>query len=86
MTWSSSTTTWGCSCAVPTGTTLPLRDHDQRFKQVEDNNRKRSAKTAGSQLLDAFGYYLYDIDGQPGSVRLGKQVVNWGRVPSSRAD
>jgi len=43
-----------------------LRDHDQRFKQVEDNNRKRSAKTAGSQLLDAFGYYLYDIDGQPG--------------------
>jgi hypothetical protein len=55
-----------------------LRDHDQRFKQVDDNNRKRSAKTAGSQLLDAFGYYLYDIDGQPGSLRLGKQVVNWG--------
>ena len=37
-----------------------------------------SAKTAGTQLLDAFGYYLYDIDGQPGSARLGKQVVNWG--------
>ncbi|WMY86591.1 DUF1302 domain-containing protein [Pseudomonas shirazica] len=55
-----------------------LRDHDQHFKQVEDNNRKRSAKTAGTQLLDAFGYYLYDIDGQPGSARLGKQVVNWG--------
>lgn len=55
-----------------------LRDHDQRFKNVEDNNRKRSAKTAGAQLLDAFGYYLYDIQGQPGSVRLGKQVVNWG--------
>lgn len=55
-----------------------LRDHDQRFKKVADNNRKRSAKTAGTQLLDAFGYYLYDIDGQQGSVRLGKQVVNWG--------
>lgn len=55
-----------------------LRDQDQRFKNVEDNNRKRSAKTAGTELLDAFVYYNYSIAEQPGSVRLGKQVVNWG--------
>ncbi|MRK23698.1 DUF1302 domain-containing protein [Pseudomonas sp. JG-B] len=55
-----------------------LRDQDQRFKDVEDNNRKRSAKTAGTELLDAFVYYNYAIADQPGSARLGKQVVNWG--------
>lgn len=54
------------------------RDHSQRFVDIDDHNRKASAKTAGGQLLDAFGYYLYDIDGEPGSARLGKQVVNWG--------
>ena len=54
------------------------RDHSQRFKDIDDNNRKTSAKTAGFQLLDAFAYYLYDINGEPGSARLGKQVVNWG--------
>ncbi|WP_308117439.1 DUF1302 domain-containing protein [Pseudomonas tohonis] len=55
-----------------------LRDQNQRFKNVEDDNRKRSAKTAGAELLDAFLYYNYAIAEQPGSARLGKQVVNWG--------
>ena len=55
-----------------------LRDRDQRFKDVEDNNRKLSAKSAGAELLDAFAYYNYDLAEQPGSVRLGQQVVNWG--------
>ncbi|HSX69305.1 MAG TPA: DUF1302 family protein, partial [Pseudomonas sp.] len=55
-----------------------LRDRDQRFKDVEDNNRKLSAKSAGAELLDAFAYYNYDLADQPGSVRLGQQVVNWG--------
>ncbi|MFJ4348678.1 DUF1302 domain-containing protein [Pseudomonas sp. NPDC089401] len=54
------------------------RDHDQRFKPIDDRNRKASAKTAGAELLDAFAYYFYDIHGEPGSARLGKQVVNWG--------
>lgn len=55
-----------------------LRDEDQRFKNVEDNNRKLSAKSAGAELLDAFAYYNYTLADQPGSARLGKQVVNWG--------
>jgi hypothetical protein len=55
-----------------------LRDQDQRFKNVEDNNRKISAKSAGAELLDAFVYYNYDLADQPGSARLGQQVVNWG--------
>lgn len=55
-----------------------LRDKDQRFKNVEDNNRKTSAKSAGAELLDAFAYYNYSVADQPGSARVGKQVVNWG--------
>ncbi|VEF11171.1 type V secretory pathway, adhesin AidA [Pseudomonas fluorescens] len=54
------------------------RDHSQRFKDIDDNDRQASAKTAGFQLLDAFVYYFYDINGEPGSARVGKQVVNWG--------
>ena len=54
------------------------RDHGQRFKDIEDNNRQTSAKTAGFQLLDAFVYSFYDINGEPGSARVGQQVVNWG--------
>nr|WP_044874543.1 DUF1302 domain-containing protein [Pseudomonas sp. LFM046] len=55
-----------------------LRDEGQRFKDVEDAGRKTAIKSAGTQLLDAFLYHNYAIADQPGSARLGKQVVNWG--------
>ncbi|WP_421684390.1 DUF1302 domain-containing protein [Stutzerimonas urumqiensis] len=55
-----------------------LRDEDQRFKAVEDAGRKRNAKSAGAQILDAFVYRNYTIADQPGSARLGRQVVSWG--------
>ncbi|MDG9885868.1 DUF1302 domain-containing protein [Pseudomonas sp. GD04058] len=54
------------------------RDHSQRAVDIDDRNRQISAKTAGAELLDAFAYGLYDIHGEPGSLRLGRQVVNWG--------
>jgi len=54
------------------------RDHSQRAVDIDDRNRQVSAKTAGAELLDAFAYGLYDIGGEPGSLRVGKQVVNWG--------
>ncbi|MDN6860237.1 DUF1302 domain-containing protein [Pseudomonas sp. CAN2814] len=55
-----------------------LADEDQRFKDVEDSGRRTANRSSGAQLLDAFVYHRYDIAEQPGSVRLGKQVVNWG--------
>lgn len=61
------------------------RDHSQRAVDIDDRNRLVSAKTAGAELLDAFAYGLYDIAGEPGSLRVGKQVVNWGKACSSRA-
>jgi len=55
-----------------------LKDEHREFKDISDSNRKEGAKSSGSELLDAFVYHNYSIGDQPGSVRLGKQVVSWG--------
>ncbi len=55
-----------------------LKDEGREFKDISDSNRKEGAKSSGAQLLDAFVYHNYSIADQPGSVRLGKQVVSWG--------
>jgi len=55
-----------------------LKDEDLDFKNISDSNRKEGAKSSGGQLLDAFVYHNYSIGDEPGSVRLGKQVVSWG--------
>ena len=55
-----------------------LKDENREFKDIDDHNRKEGAQSSGAQLLDAFVYHNYQIADQPGSVRLGKQVVSWG--------
>lgn len=55
-----------------------LKDESRQFKDISDSNRKEGAKSSGGQILDAFVYHNYSIADQPGSVRLGKQVVSWG--------
>ncbi|RWU21449.1 DUF1302 domain-containing protein [Pseudomonas alkylphenolica] len=55
-----------------------LKDESRPFKDIDDHGRKEGAKASGAQLLDAFVYHNYTIAEQPGSVRLGKQVVSWG--------
>ena len=55
-----------------------LKDESRLFKDISDSNRKEGAQSSGSQILDAFVYHNYAIGDQPGSVRLGKQVVSWG--------
>ncbi|MGL4318811.1 MAG: DUF1302 domain-containing protein [Pseudomonas sp.] len=55
-----------------------LKDENREFKDIDDSNRKEGAQASGAQILDAFVYHNYDIAEQPGSVRLGKQVVSWG--------
>ncbi|HCN45805.1 MAG TPA: DUF1302 domain-containing protein, partial [Pseudomonas sp.] len=55
-----------------------LKDESREFKDISDSNRKEGAKSSGGQILDAFVYHNYSIADQPGSVRLGKQVVSWG--------
>lgn len=55
-----------------------LKDESRLFKDISDSNRKEGAQSSGAQILDAFVYHNYAIADQPGSVRLGKQVVSWG--------
>ena len=55
-----------------------LKDESRLFKDIDDSNRKEGAQSSGAEILDAFVYHNYDIADQPGSVRLGKQVVSWG--------
>lgn len=55
-----------------------LKDESRLFKDIDDHGRKEGAKSSGAEILDAFIYHNYDIAEQPGSVRLGKQVVSWG--------
>ena len=55
-----------------------LKDEGRHFKDISDRGRKEGAKSAGAQILDAFVYHNYAIADQPGTVRLGKQVVSWG--------
>jgi hypothetical protein len=55
-----------------------LKDEHRLFKDIDDSNRKQGAQSSGAEILDAFVYHNYSIAEQPGSVRLGKQVVSWG--------
>ena len=55
-----------------------LKDESRIFKDISDSNRKEGAQASGAQILDAFVYHNYSVMDQPGSVRLGKQVVSWG--------
>ncbi|CDF84487.1 hypothetical protein PKB_3140 [Pseudomonas knackmussii B13] len=63
-----------------------LKDESRPFKQISDDGREEGAKSSGAELLDAFVYHNYTISNQPGSARLGKQVVSWGEstfIPNS---
>lgn len=54
------------------------------FYDFENNDRRELGKFAKQkvgkdfQLLDAFVFWNFDISGNDGSLRLGRQVVSWG--------
>ncbi len=57
---------------------VELKDESRLFKDISDSNRKQLGQASGAEIFDAFVYHNYSIADQPGSVRLGKQVVSWG--------
>jgi len=50
----------------------------QSFTSISDHGREEGARSAGGQWLDAYVFHHYSLDDQPGTVRVGRQVVNWG--------
>ncbi|MFF7705927.1 DUF1302 family protein [Pseudomonas sp. NPDC007930] len=57
-----------------------LEDEHQRFKDIDDSGRALGSRSAGGQLLEAFAWQHYQLGGQPGTVRVGRQVVHWGEA------
>ncbi|ACO80255.1 hypothetical protein AvCA_41220 [Azotobacter vinelandii CA] len=55
-----------------------LKDERRPFRDIDDSNRKEGVRASGARLLDAFVYRNYLVGELPGSLRLGRQVVNWG--------
>lgn len=55
-----------------------LQDGNRPHKDISNKGRKEAAKTRGAEILDAFVYHNYLLGDNPGTVRLGKQVVSWG--------
>jgi hypothetical protein len=60
------------------GYDFELMDENRQFKAISTHNRQMASQTAAGELLEAFVYHRYNLVDQPGMVRLGKQVVNWG--------
>ncbi|WP_238935265.1 DUF1302 domain-containing protein [Pseudomonas typographi] len=57
-----------------------LQDQQQAFKDIDDSGRAQASRSAGGQLLEAFAWHNYQFGGQPGAVRVGRQVVHWGEA------
>lgn len=55
-----------------------LQDEARPFAAIDDHGRERGAQAAGAELLEAFAWHHHLIGEQPGSLRLGRQVVHWG--------
>ncbi len=60
------------------------KDGNQRFYDIDDAGRDPLQKASGVALLDAFVYHNYTIGNNPGNIRLGRQVGNWGGKPVYR--
>lgn len=45
---------------------------------LHDDDFNDYAKFSGAEILDAYVYGNFDLNGKPLDVRLGRQVVNWG--------
>lgn len=57
---------------------VELEDEARPFKAIDDHGRLTGARASGAQLLDAFVYRNHVVAERPGSLRLGRQVLNWG--------
>lgn len=57
-----------------------LKDRDPAFKGIDDNGRAQQARSSGGQWLEAFAWHNYQLADQPGTVRVGRQIVHWGEA------
>lgn len=54
------------------------KNQRQSFANISDRGRYVSSRSASAEWLQAFVYHHYQIGGRQGTVRLGRQNLNWG--------
>ncbi|MEY1661338.1 DUF1302 domain-containing protein [Isoalcanivorax beigongshangi] len=54
------------------------QDRHQRLYDISNSGRYRYARTSGIELLDAYAFARWQLGGQDGEIRVGRQVVTWG--------
>lgn len=57
-----------------------LKDDSRRFKAIDDGGRAQSSKASGGELLDAYVWHNYQLGDEPGTLRVGRQVLGWGQA------
>lgn len=57
---------------------LEQQDHHQHLYDISNQGRYRYARTSGIELLDAYAFSRWQINGLDGEVRVGRQVIDWG--------
>lgn len=55
-----------------------LEDEARPFVPADGPGRARGARPAGAEWLAAFVWRHHDLAGQPGRLRLGRQILLWG--------
>lgn len=55
-----------------------LKDEARPFAAIDDHGRERGAQASGAEWLEAFAWHHHAIGAQPGSLRLGRQLLHWG--------
>lgn len=54
------------------------KNQRQTFANISDRGRSVSSRSSGAEWQEAFIYHHYQIQGKQGTVRLGRQYLNWG--------
>lgn len=54
------------------------KNQRQSFANISDKGRYTSARSAGAEWQEAFVYHHYQLLNRQGTVRLGRQYLNWG--------
>lgn len=55
-----------------------LKDEARPFADAAGQGRAPGAQPAGAQWLEAFVWHNHQLAGQPGRLRLGRQLLHWG--------
>lgn len=54
------------------------KNQRQSFANISDRGRYSNSRGSGAQWQEAFIYHHYQIQGKQGTVKLGRQYLNWG--------